>query len=126
MKNNIGQKIRKVRELKGFTQDYMADKLAISQRAYSKLENNETKLDWEKIELVSSVLGVDPLELVTFDDNMVFNNCNQSGKQHTFNYNFSEELKQNYEERIEHLEKEIEFLRDLVKKIKCLASHKQP
>ncbi|WP_276977728.1 helix-turn-helix transcriptional regulator [Flavobacterium filum] len=116
MKNNIGQKIRKVRELKGFTQEYMADKLAISQRAYSKLENNETKLNWEKIEIVSSVLGVDPLELVTFDDNMVFNNCTQSGKQHTFNYNFSEELKKNYEERIEHLEKEIEFLRDLVKK----------
>ncbi|WP_035655447.1 helix-turn-helix domain-containing protein [Flavobacterium filum] len=116
MKNNIGQKIRKVRELKGFTQDYMADKLAISQRAYSKLENNETKLDWEKIELVSSVLGVDPLELVAFDDTLVFNNCIQSGKFHIFNNNLPEELKKNYEERIEHLEKEIEFLRDLVNK----------
>ncbi len=116
MKNNIGEKIRKVRELKGFTQEYMAGKLEISQRAYSKLENNETKIDWEKIESVSAILGVDPLELVSFDDNMVFNNCTQSGKLHTFNYNFPDELKRNYEQRIEHLEKEIEFLRSLVKK----------
>ncbi|PKP18232.1 MAG: hypothetical protein CVU07_02425 [Bacteroidetes bacterium HGW-Bacteroidetes-23] len=116
MNKNIGQKIRKVRELKGFTQEYMANKLAISQRAYSKMENNETKLDWEKIELVSSVLGIEPLELVAFDDNLIFNNCTQSGKFHIFNNNFPEELKRSYEERIVHLEKEIEFLRTLVKK----------
>ena len=66
--------------------------------------------------MVSSVLGVDPLELVTFDDNLVFNNCIQSGKFHIFNNNLPEELKKNYEERINHLEKEIEFLRNLVKK----------
>jgi transcriptional regulator with XRE-family HTH domain len=85
MNKNIGQKIRKVRELKGFTQEYMANKLAISQRAYSKMENNETKLDWERIESVSSILGIDPLELVAFDDNLIFNNCTQSGKFHIFN-----------------------------------------
>ena len=39
MKANIGDKIRKVRELKGFTQDFMAGKLEMSQRAYSKIEN---------------------------------------------------------------------------------------
>lgn len=65
--------------------------------------------------MVSSVLGVDPLELVTFDDNLVFNNCIQSGKFHIFNNNLPEELKKNYEERINHLEKEIEFLRAFIK-----------
>ena len=33
MKANIGDKIRKVTELNSFTQDYMAGKLEISQRA---------------------------------------------------------------------------------------------
>jgi transcriptional regulator with XRE-family HTH domain len=116
MQNNIGQKIRKIRELKGFTQEYMAIQLDITQRAYSKLENNEIRIDWQRIETIATVLGIEPVDLITFDDNLIFNNCTQSGKLHTFNYNFPDELKKNYEQRIDHLEKEIEFLRALIKK----------
>lgn len=34
----IGYKIKSIRELKNLTQEYMAEKLDISQAAYSKLE----------------------------------------------------------------------------------------
>ena len=40
----IGEKIRKIRTLKGLSQDYMAEKLKISQPAYSDIENNKTKV----------------------------------------------------------------------------------
>ncbi|WP_396173132.1 hypothetical protein [Flavobacterium sp.] len=50
MKANNGYKIRKDRELKGFTQDYMSGKLEMSQHAYSKIEINEIKLDRGRIE----------------------------------------------------------------------------
>ena len=49
MKNNIGLKIRQLRELRGFSQEYMASKLSLSQRQYSKIERNEAKIDWNKI-----------------------------------------------------------------------------
>ena len=45
MDKRLGGKIRQIRELKGFTQDYLATQLGISQRAYSKLERDEIKLD---------------------------------------------------------------------------------
>ena len=51
MKANIGDKIRKARELKGFSQDFMAGKLEMSQWAYSKIENNDIKLDWDELKI---------------------------------------------------------------------------
>jgi len=116
MKANIGDKIRKVRELKGFTQDFMAGKLEMSQRAYSKIENNDIKLDWGRIEDISKILEIEPTDLVSFDDSLVFNNCSQSGKFQVFNNNFTDELKKSYEDRLNHLEKEVLFLRGLLAK----------
>ncbi len=116
MKANIGDKIRKVRELKGYTQDYMAGKLEMSQRAYSKIENNDIKLDWGRIEDISKILEIEPLDLVSFDDNLVFNNCSQSGKANVIHNNFPAELKKSYEDRIEHLQNEVLFLRGLLEK----------
>lgn len=116
MKANIGDKIRKVRELKGFTQDFMAGKLEMSQRAYSKIENNDIKLDWGRIEDISKIFEIEPFDLISFDDSLVFNNCSQSGKFQVFNNNFPEELKKSYEDRVYHLEKEVLFLRGLLEK----------
>jgi transcriptional regulator with XRE-family HTH domain len=118
MKANIGDKIRKVRELKGFTQDFMALKLEMSQRAYSKIENNDIKLDWDRIEAISRIFEIEPFDLISFDDNLVFNNCSQSGKNNTntIHNNFPDELKKNYEDRIKHLEEEVLFMRALLEK----------
>lgn len=116
MKANIGDKIRKVRELKGFSQDFMAGKLEMSQRAYSKIENNDIKLDWGRIEDISKILEIEPTDLVSFDDSLVFNNCVQSGKFQVFNNNFPDELKKSYEDRIAHLEQEVLFMRGLLAK----------
>lgn len=113
---SVGNKIRKIRELKGFTQDYMASQLEISQRAYSKLEKEEIKLDWQRIEKISHILEIDPVDLVSFDDNLVFHNSTQSGKINTIHNHFPEELKKSYEERIRHLEEEVRFLRQLLQK----------
>ncbi len=118
MKANIGDKIRKVRVLKGLTQDFMAAKLEMSQRAYSKIENNDIKLDWGRIEDISKILDIEPIDLISFDDNLVFNNCPQAGKNNTntINNNFPDELKKSYEDQIEHLKKEVLFLRGLLEK----------
>ncbi|HNA34099.1 MAG TPA: helix-turn-helix transcriptional regulator [Flavobacteriales bacterium] len=111
MEKKLGQKIRMVRELKGFSQEYMAHALGLSQRGYSKLERDETKLDWERINQISQVFEMDPMDLVSFDDNLVFHNCTQSGKANTIYNQIPEKLMAQYEERIKHLEGEVAFLR---------------
>lgn len=116
MKKETGHKIRQIRELKGFTQEYIADKLGISQRAYSKIENNQTKIDWERITKIAEVFGVDPIDMISFDDNLIFNNCNQSGKFETFINNMPERLIEQYENRIKELSEEVQFLRRQLEK----------
>ncbi|HRN42306.1 MAG TPA: helix-turn-helix transcriptional regulator [Vicingus sp.] len=116
MKKNIGTKVRQLRELKGFTQEYIASQLGVSQRAYSKIETNETRLDWEKLNKIADILEMNPTDIATFDDNLIFNNCHQSGKFEQFINQIPEKLIEQYEKRITHLENEIAFLREELKK----------
>lgn len=105
MKRFIGEKIRKIREMKGYSQEYMAAKLDISQRTYSKLEREEIKLDWDRITDIAQILELDPVDLISFDDNFVFNHSPQSvGKAATVNNNLPIELKVQYEKLIEQYE----------------------
>lgn len=112
MDKKIGHKVRQIRELKGFTQEYLADQLGISQRAYSKLERDETKLDWDKITRIAEVFEIEPLDMVSFDDNLIFNNCNQSGKANHIYNQIPEKLIEQYEGRIIELQEEVKFLRE--------------
>lgn len=113
MKNQLGEKIRKIRDLKGFSQQYMALQLNISQRAYSKLEREEIKLDWDRIHQISEILEIEPVDLISFDDSLIFTNCNQSEKINAIN-NFPAELKEQYEDRIKALTEEVAFLRQML------------
>jgi transcriptional regulator with XRE-family HTH domain len=118
MSKEIGVKIRQLRELKGFSQEYMAEKLAISQRAYSKLERNETRVDWKRISQIAELFEMDPMDLVSFDDNLIFNNCSQSGKFNHFVNQIPEKLIEQYENQIRRLEAEVAFLRERLVKEK--------
>ncbi len=118
----IGENIRKIRELKGFSQDYMAKKLNISQKAYSNIETGNRKIDKEVIENVSSVFDIDPLKLITFDEKILFENCSYSGFLNTIN-GLSDKERASYEAHIlslqnenEKLWGEIQFLRTLIQK----------
>ena len=116
MHAKIGSKIRMIRELKGFSQEFMANSLGITQNSYSKLENQKTKLSLERINSISKILEIDPIDLITFEENLVFNKCSQSGKIQTLNNNFPKELKEQYENQIAHLKEEVVFLRDQLRK----------
>lgn len=111
MKKHIGNKIRKLRKLKGYSQEYMAAQLAISQRAFSKMEREEIKLDWSQICNIASILGINPVDLISFDESYLFDNCGQSGNSNILHNNFPQELRELYEKHIAHLIDEISFLR---------------
>jgi transcriptional regulator with XRE-family HTH domain len=117
MGRDIGSKVRQIRELKNLTQEHMADRLGMSQRGYSKLERDEVKLDWERITQISKVFEMEPMDLVSFDDNLIFNNCTQSGKIHEqHNHNLPDKLIEQYEARIKALTDEVAFLREEMRK----------
>jgi transcriptional regulator with XRE-family HTH domain len=53
-----GHIIKRYREIKNFSQKYVAAKMGISQNAYSKIENNITQLTVHHIKELSKILEV--------------------------------------------------------------------
>jgi transcriptional regulator with XRE-family HTH domain len=59
--------IRKVREQRNYTQDFVAKQMGISQNAYSKIENGYTQLTVKHIKELSKILEVSLMELLRDD-----------------------------------------------------------
>jgi len=74
----IGANIRKLRTLKGYTQEYMASKLGMSQNNYHKIEANEIDLTVTRVDEVCKILEVDTTTLFNFDEKYIFNNTFQN------------------------------------------------
>lgn len=114
---HVGQKIRKLRELKNLTQEYMADQLEMAQSTYSKIETGETDISYGKLENIAKVLEMRPEDIVTFNEHMVFNVMhNQTGNGLVINQ-MAEELKGLYEDQIQTLKEEITHLKKIVEKL---------
>ena len=118
---NIGQKIKKVRELKGYTQEYLAEQLNISQKTYSLIESDQTKIDLDRLQKIADTLEIDLMNLLAFDDKNIFNNNFHDKVETSQNYvvnesSFEEERKAHLK-YIEHLEKENDFLKTQLDKI---------
>ena len=108
-------KIKQIRELKNFTQEHVATHLGLTTRAYSKIESGETQLTINRLNEISRILGVEPMEVLGFDDKQVFNNCKQEGNIGINHINIPEKLIQQYEKTIQILEDEVTLLKSLIK-----------
>ena len=104
-------KIKQIRELKNFTQEYMAQKLKLSTRAYSKIETGETQLTINRLNEISEVLEVQPMEILGFDDKKIFNISHSTGNNGYNNIRYPEKLIQQYEETIQSLKEQIQLLK---------------
>jgi transcriptional regulator with XRE-family HTH domain len=60
-----GIKIRMVRELRGLSQENVAQRLGIAQNTYSGYENNQIKISAEMLQKVAEVLDVSPMDLMS-------------------------------------------------------------
>ncbi len=110
---NIGNNIRKIRELKGYSQEYISGKLEISQRQLSRIENNETDISISKLHEISAVLEVTPMQLLGFDEKYIFQNCTNNGIGNNYNNHFSsfDKERELYEKHISGLQEELTFLK---------------
>lgn len=113
MELKVGDNVRKIRELKGFSQDFMAKKLGISQRSYSSIESENKKIDTEKLKSIAEILEVSVLDLFTFDDRVLFNNtnCTGIGIYSTVNQ-IDDKRMELYESQLNDLREEMKFLKD--------------
>jgi len=66
---SVAVNIRKIREYRNYTQEYLAMKLNISQNAYSKIELGYTKITLERLYEIAQILEVDSIELIRAEDN---------------------------------------------------------
>jgi transcriptional regulator with XRE-family HTH domain len=109
-------KIKQIRELKNFTQEYVAQQLGLSTRAYSKIETGETQLTINRLNEISGIFGVPPMEVLGFDDKKVFNFYNSNDINNVKNINMPEKLIQQYEETIQALKEQIAVMKLLMEK----------
>ena len=74
MNNTVSKNIRKYRDLKGFSQEYMAEQMNLTQSAYAKIENTETKLTIDRLNEISKILEVDIANLLEQKNSNIFKN----------------------------------------------------
>ena len=76
----IHEKIRLLRQVKGLTQEEVADKLNLSVNGYGKIERGECDVvNLTRLEQLAGVFGIEAIELLGMDDKNVFNlSCSSS------------------------------------------------
>lgn len=125
MNATIGKRIRKYREERGFSQEELAEKLHISRSTYQRIENGETNSWVNYIENICTSLDVNMDEILKPEEGyMQVNNNNESTNDNgsgviqnqTINYNASEKLIEQYEERIKELKEQVQELKEDLKK----------
>jgi len=113
-------RIKKIREHRNYTQQFMADSLELSQNAYCKIENGTTKLTVDRMEGIAKVLDV-PVESILSCEN---NNYHFENHNVEKVYGHIEHL---YETNKELLEKQVTLLQEqnaiLLKTVEAL-THK--
>ncbi|MBC6399729.1 MAG: helix-turn-helix transcriptional regulator [Ekhidna sp.] len=112
----IGANIRKIRELRNYTQQHMAEKLDISQGTYCKMENNELAVKKDTLEDIATLLEVTPDQLKAFDEQKILNAdviYNSNNNQTIHNYAIDSKLEKLYEDKIRLLEEKVEHYRKL-------------
>ncbi len=123
---SVADRVKEMRLKKNYSQDYIAKKLGISQKAYSKIENNETRLNVEALLSISEILEI-PVNNFFGDSKAPMLNDFSSGRDgdnviyKTINDNAKEDLYQQLlkakEEIIQAKNYEIETLKKQIEKV---------
>lgn len=114
---NLSQKLRKIRNEREYSQEFIAEKLDISQKTYSNIENNRSSISIDLLERISKLYEIEVIELLgveSIDEGVI---------------NLNDKLIEQYEKRLEEknkrleqLEEENQFLRTQIVKVNELSS----
>jgi transcriptional regulator with XRE-family HTH domain len=119
----LGNKIRVFRQIKGYSQESMAENLGISHTAYAKMERGESRITEEKLLKIANILGVETEDLKNFDEKMIFKNCTNSQFGYNYNHTDFEQERLAYQQTIEVLkaqnQQQLEMINQLLAKLKA-------
>jgi transcriptional regulator with XRE-family HTH domain len=118
--NSIADLVKKTRYEKNYSQDHIAKKLGITQKAYSKIENNETKLNVDTLTRIAEILEVDVASFFSSNEKPVLNDFSTrtGGDNVIYKNNSIEKIEELYKEIIKAKDSEIETLKVLLKNTK--------
>jgi len=113
----IINKIRDIRKDKGFSHEYMAHMLDISQVAYSKIEKNETKLSVERLYKIAEILEAKIEDVLDIKADKIYNqDLKDNSIGHQEIQNMYQDNKEVYEKLIASKEEQIVLLKSLLGK----------
>jgi DNA-binding XRE family transcriptional regulator len=69
----IHEKIRLLRQVRGLTQEEVADKLNLSVNGYGKIERGNCDINLTRLEQIAEVFGVEIVDLLGSTDRYIFN-----------------------------------------------------
>ncbi|POS01010.1 helix-turn-helix domain-containing protein [Flavobacterium croceum] len=123
---NIIEKIKDIRKSKGYSHEYMAHKLEMSQPAYSKIEKNETVLSVDRLFKIAEILETSVIDILDINPNTIYNQTNNDNAtfighqqvEHLYqdNKEKSEKIEQLYLSRLKDKDAMIEQLQKLLEK----------
>lgn len=111
--------IRIIRETNGFSQEYVASKLEITQQAYSNIEKNPENASFKRLKQISDVLSVPVTTLIGESEHYIQQNFQQQGGQAATVIHVQgmpENERQLYERLIAELKEEIQLLKSMINK----------
>ena len=115
---HVGRNIKRLRELRSITQDYVGTRLGLSQQAMSDLEKSE-EVDEERLQKVAEVLGVTTEVIRRFNEEALFNNINNTFNDHSALINYQvnpiEKITELYEQVLKSEREKVALLERLLK-----------
>lgn len=111
--SELGANIRMIRELKGITQQNLADELKVNQKTISRIENGSLSPKFDVLVKISDVLAVSLENILQFDDKQIFNNYSQNqqgGKFIAYNNTAIDQVEELYHQLLAEKDKRIALL----------------
>ncbi len=126
----IHEKIRLIRQAKGWTQDEVAEKLELSLNAYGEIERGNSDIRLSRLEQIANLFEVDAVDLLGATEINTFHFINSTGTQNNHNYSANgqteiEKLQlmlQLKDKEIELRDEKIRHLSDVVELLKAKGS----
>jgi transcriptional regulator with XRE-family HTH domain len=120
----IGNNIRRIREIKNYTQEAVADMVGMSVSAYGDIERGKSDVNFGRLSEIAAALEVKPEEIVTFAstvyNNHVTNHDNgfnmNNGTVNTTPENMVVMERGIFEKMMKDKDEEIAFLREQLRK----------
>jgi transcriptional regulator with XRE-family HTH domain len=76
----LGVNLRKIRELKGFSQQNLADEINVDQKTISRIEKGDLSPKFETLVSIAKALSINISQLLSFNESLIFNNYSQNQK----------------------------------------------